>query len=73
MQRNPLIALSLTCVMAISGCATNGPVLPPTQCPQLPQPPASLMNPPQYERELRQRLFQSVPEQMPKSGRSKPL
>lgn len=69
MTKTIKLLLSLSCVLALCGCATSGHV---QVCPQ-PQPlPASLMQTPHYESKTRAILFDSP--QMPthKSGHSKP-
>lgn len=64
MQKPSTNAIWLICALAISGCASNGPV-------QLPPPPASLMVKPSYESKARQILFDLPEKQTPKSADSK--
>jgi hypothetical protein len=49
----------LICVLAISGCASNGNVRQIPVCPVLPPAPANLMQPPTNEQQTRQILFES--------------
>lgn len=58
MHKLPLIALSLICVLALSGCASAGKAAKPAVCPRLPDPPASLMQPPQTGQKVRGELFE---------------
>lgn len=47
----------MTFGLAVSGCASNGAAVR-TECPVLPQPPASLMQPPTTEQKVRAELFE---------------
>lgn len=72
-MRKLLLALwPLACSVALSSCAANSPrVAPPPACPRLPAIPAELMQPPNYEQQLRE-LWLSGLAVMPASGRYKP-
>lgn len=71
MYNKTLTALLLICVLAIYGCASNGvAVKPPPVCPVPPPVPASLMQAPTYEQQVRQQLFELPPTQTPASARS---
>lgn len=63
------IALGISFALVLSACGHTGHAL---VCPKLPPPPASLMQPPNYEQKVRQILFTSEPAAMPKSADSKP-
>ena len=74
MHKSLLIALSLTCALALSGCAPTGKAAktPRPECP-LPQPPdPSLMTAPSYADRVRALLFSSESKRTRKSGRSRP-
>ena len=63
MHRHALTLWSLTCALAISGCASTGEAVktPRPECPQ-PQPPApELMMEPSFEKQARVILFDSEP------------
>lgn len=71
MRKPRLIASSLIFALAISGCAKSGSVRPVVVCPQLPEAPANLMQPPSYETKVRAILFDSPQRPTPKSVDSK--
>ena len=73
MQKLLLIATLLTFALGLSGCATNGPVLPssPLQCPKPPPVDPALMQPSSYGTRTRAILFDSPTTPTPKSERSK--
>ena len=64
MRKLKLIGLSLICVLAISGCKSGGGPAP--RCPVLTDPPASLMQPSETEKKVRQELFQPQPPATPR-------
>lgn len=66
MRELPLIVLLLTCALATSACATHGPDVKPTACPQLPPPPPALMQPPATEQAVRAELLEPQPPAMPR-------
>ena len=70
MLKNLTLALSLTCVAALSGCKTTGHAR--VECPVLSPVPASLMQEPTYGKQARQTLLQPPTSATPKSGDSKP-
>ena len=62
-----LIALSLTCALAMSGCKTaGGAVSPPPVCPVLPEAPLDLMQAPETEKKVWAELFSPPANVMPK-------
>jgi hypothetical protein len=63
MRKLAMIGLWLTFVLAISGCKSGGGVV---RCPMLQEPPASLMQPPETEKKVRQELFEPQPSATPK-------
>lgn len=72
MRNASRLALWLTFALAISGCATTGGgVKPLPACPLPPPPPANLMQSPEYEKRLRDELFESEPRPTPKSEGSR--
>ena len=72
MPKLPLTVLLLTCALTFSGCGRTGKAaLRPESCPQLPPPPASLMQPSNYESRVRQILFDSEPKPTPKNADSR--
>jgi hypothetical protein len=72
MHKARLIALSLICALATSACAGTGKAAKQLQdCPQpLPVPPSTL-KPPDFEKRLRDELFDSAPNATPESEGSK--
>lgn len=51
----------LTFGLAISGCASNGAAVKPVACPVLPPVPASLLQAPTFEQQVRETLFEQPP------------
>ena len=72
MRKPSLIALSLSCALALCGCGESGNVRPVTACPKPATVSPELMKAPTYEQQTRQLLFVSPQMQMPKSVHSKP-
>lgn len=70
--RPSLMLLLLTCVLAISGCATAGRAAKPSVCPTPVPPPANVMRPPSAERNLRGLLFEPAETQTTSSRPAKP-
>src|SRR5690606_30681098 len=66
MRKLAMIGLSLTCVLAISGCRSGGGAVPQT-CPVLAEPDRALMQPPTTEAKVRAELFEPQPSATPKS------
>jgi hypothetical protein len=58
--RPSLLLLSLSCVLALSGCATTSRPATPVACPKLPPAPPNVMRPPTSELRLRALLLESV-------------
>ncbi len=66
--RPSLLLLSLSCVLALSGCATTSPPVTPVACPKLPPAPSNVMRPPTSESRLRALLLESVETPTTSSG-----
>lgn len=70
--RPSLLLLSLSCVLALSGCATTSPPATPVACPKLPPAPPNVMRPPTSESRLRALLLESVETPTTNSAPAKP-
>ncbi len=66
--RPSLLLLWLSCVLALSGCATTLPPATPVACPKLPPAPSNVMRPPTSESRLRALLLESVERPTSSSG-----
>lgn len=66
MRKLPLIALLLTCGLAMSACKSGGGVVQPPRCPVLAEVPEALMQPPTTEARVRAELFEPQPSVTPK-------
>ena len=67
MHKPRLIALSLTCALALSACGSTGKrPSPPVTCPAIPPLPSQLSERPNYEQSLRHELFESEPKPTPR-------
>jgi len=58
--------LLLTSAAALSGCGSNGVLVRPAICPIPPIPPASLMQPPETGKKVRDELFEPQTNATPK-------
>lgn len=63
--------LLLTYALALSGCAANGKVVAPS-CPRLADPPPEVMETPDFEKRVREILFESDENTTPSSPPAKP-
>ncbi len=70
--RPSLLLLWLSCMLALSGCATTSPPATLVACPKLPPAPSNVMRPPTSESRLRALLLESVETPTTSSEHAKP-